>query len=378
MKIGIDARMLLDRATGIGRYTEKLIENLAEMDKENEYLILASKPLNGLAGNNPNFHLKVVEQKVFSISEQFALSKIIKSEKLDLFHAPSFVAPLSQSCPSVMTIHDLIHLRFSNLFSRKVRLYYQLVVKPAARKMKRIITDSESSKRDVVSLLGILPQQITVIPLGVEQSCRAASGRNDIDSLLKKFEIQGDFILSVGNRKPHKNFVRLIRSFNLLEKRYNIGHMLVIIVDDDPRFTEIENEIAALHLEQKVKIINDFISREDLFLLYSAADLFVLPSLYEGFGLPALEAMVCGTPVVSSSASSLPEVIGDAGILVGPYDIEEMAECMNRVLADRSLWNELRENGLARIKNFTWEETARRTLEVYKQVYQAGIETRPT
>lgn len=378
MRIGIDARMIRHRMTGIGKYTQNLVQGLARVDQQNQYIILSNEPLGELKKNNPNFHQIMISQAVFSLSEQLIIPGIIRREKLDLFHTPSFVAPLWQPCSSVMTIHDLTHLRFPNLFSKKVQWYYRLIVRPAARKMKKIITDSETSKSDILSFLNIPEERIVVIPLGVDKAYKPQRESGVTSLLLKRFQISGNYILSLGNRKPHKNFIRLVEAFNLLEKETKSGYLLVILVDNDPRYRQIEKRVEELSLGRKVKVISDFFSEEELSFLYSAADLFVLPSLYEGFGLPVLEAMACGTPVVASNTSSLPEVVGDAGILVDPYDHRKIAQAMYQVLGDRALWNRLREKGLDRAKIFTWEKTARKTLEVYNQVYQAGMETRPT
>lgn len=366
MRIGIDARMLTDQ-TGIGRYTRWLLQNLVRIDQENAYVIFTNAPLKETLALSENFDERLIASSVFSLAEQVQLPRLIAAEKLDLFHSPSFAAPRYQPCPCVMTIHDLIHLLFPQMFSRGVQAYYELVVKPAAKRTKRIITDSENSKKDIVELLSVHPGKVEVIPLGVNGNYQPHQDQEKLEALRTKLQLPTRFILFVGNRKPHKNLIRLIEAFSELEHR---DYSLVAVVDKDPRFISIEDKIKELHLEGRVTVIDEPIREGDLPVLYRAATLFVLPSLYEGFGLPVLEAMACGTPVVVANLSSLPEVVGEAGVLIDPSDTRMLVQTLDRVLGDDLLRAELSRKGLARAKLFSWEKTARRTLEVYGEVYR--------
>lgn len=369
MRIGIDGRMVLDKTTGIGQYTFNILKELAQIDKKNQYVIFSDDKLKEFVLSKDNFILKETKTKVFSISEQVVLPFLISKNKIDVFHTPSFAAPVFLPCPSVMTIHDLIHLHFPDLFSGKVRIYYEAVVKRVALKMKKIITVSESSKKDIMNWLNLDSDRVVVIHNGVSENYQPIKDENILNSVKKRFEITGKFILFVGNRKPHKNIIRLIEAFKILRNRTDCS--LLIVTDNDPRFPEPEEKVLELGLSNDVTISGP-LKNEDLPLLYSAADVFILPSLCEGFGLPALEAMACGTPLVASEASSLPEVVGNAGILIDPYNVNSIAEALERVLVDDVLREEMARKGHLQAAKFNWRDTAEKTLKVYEDIYRSS------
>ncbi|MBI4744908.1 MAG: glycosyltransferase family 4 protein [Actinobacteria bacterium] len=365
MRIGIDGRMVLDKTTGIGQYTFNILKELAQIDKKNQYIIFSDDRLKEFVSDKDNFILEKTGTKVFSVSEQVVLPFLISKNKIDVFHTPSFAAPVFLPCSSIMTIHDLIHLNFPDLFSRKVRIYYEEVVKRAALRMKKIIAVSESSKKDIIKWLNLDPDKIVVIYNGVSRIYHPTEDENTLNSVKNKFGISKRFILFVGNRKPHKNILRLIEAFKILKNKVDCS--LLIITDNDSRFTEPEEKVLELDLSNDV-IISGPVENEELPLLYSAADVFILPSLCEGFGLPALEAMSCGTPVVASETSSLPEVIGSAGILIDPYDVNSIADALEKILEDDVLRKEMIKRGYSQAAKFNWRDTAGKTLEVYENV----------
>jgi len=268
----------------------------------------------------------------------------------------------------VTTIHDLIPLIYPEVLpSRMSRIYCYLMMRAAARKSKRVIVDSGHTRKDVVKHLKIPEDKVRVIYIGVSENYHPVEDERTLSKVKARYETSERFIFYIGQWKPHKNLLRLIRAFQKLKIKTGAPHKLVIGGREDPSCQEIPALARDLDLEEDI-VFTGYIPEEDLPTLYSAAELFVLPSLYEGFGVPVLEAMACGTPVVSSNTSSLPEVAGDAAILVNPYSSEEIAGAMQEVLDDGNLRQRLVQKGLERVKLFASEETGRETLRVYEEV----------
>ncbi|OGS18427.1 MAG: hypothetical protein A3J83_01025 [Elusimicrobia bacterium RIFOXYA2_FULL_40_6] len=367
MRIGIDISTLAKHTGGINKYIVNLLKHLALIDSKNEYLLYSHKsivlqpPL-----NMPNFLMKEHKNSHRIIWMEYNLPKAVNNDAVDVIHSPCYIIPLISKAPQVLTVHDMISSIYPTNFTLKHMIIYNTLVPLSIMKAKKIITDSESTKNDLMRILRVPEKKITTIHLGVDKVFCQIKDENKLAQIRKKYSIEGKFILSVGVLEPRKNIARLIESFNLLKKQNKIEHKLVIAGGKGWFYDSVYETAKKLGLENEI-IFTGFVPDEDLPLLYNCADVFAFPSLYEGFGLPVLEAMACGVPVVASNNSSLSEISGDSAVLVNPYSIEEIAEAIKKVINNGPLRKNLIEKGLNRVKQFTWEETTRKTLAVYSE-----------
>jgi glycosyltransferase involved in cell wall biosynthesis len=367
VRIGIDARKLHD--FGIGTYIRNLLRHLARLDTGTEYVLLCrreDRPI--LATLGDNFRPVPESAGNYSVSEQLKIPLALRREGVTLFHAPHYVLPPLVSCRSVVTIHDCIHLMFPQYLPNKFALNYaRASIGMASRRAERVLTVSESSKRDILRFVNIEPAKIEVIYNAYDERFGIEPKEDDVIRVRERFQLHDEFVLYAGNVKPHKNLERLIEAFHIVRNK-GLDHLkLVMIGDEISRYTSLRRAVHRHQLHKYVRFLG-YLPEQTLAVMYRLAGLFVFPSLYEGFGLPPLEAMASGTPVVTSNVSSLPEVAGDAAVLVDPYDPEAIADGMHRVLTDESLRRELRHKGLARARQFSWEESARRVREIYGAV----------
>jgi glycosyltransferase involved in cell wall biosynthesis len=298
---------------------------------------------------------------LYGICEQVFLPRLLKKEKIDIFHAPSFACPVSVGCKVIMTIHDMIHVLFQEESSVTRRIYYRYIVRKAAENSSRIITVSESSKRDIINYLNLSPEKVVVTYNAVDEIFKKIN-EDDVDKLKERFGINGKFLLYVGNLKPHKNVKLLIESYQLLRRNANLK--LVIVGKKDLLFQKGLND----KLLEGVIFVGE-VPDELMPHFYSGADVYVSPSLYEGFGLPLIEAMACRTPVVAISTPSSDEVLDNAGYIVNENHPEELANAIYTVLLDSNLRNCLVEKGIERIKQFSWEKSVKKILEIYYKVH---------
>jgi len=289
-------------------------------------------------------------------------------EKPDVFHAPHYVLPVAVRSRSVVTIHDCIHLMFPQyLPNRAAYAYARGAMWSAARKSDRILTVSEASKRDILHFFNVSPDKIVVVYNGIDERFSIQPSIEEIARVRERFQLDHGFVLYAGTIKPHKNLVRLIEAFAALRKGEFEELKLLIIGDEISKLPALRRAVHSHKLHKHVRFLG-FLPDETLAALYRLAAVFVFPSLYEGFGLPPLEAMASGTPVVTSNVSSLPEVAGDAAILVDPYDVSSIVDGVRRVLTDPVLADELRQKGLARARDFSWERSVARTHDIYRLV----------
>ncbi len=365
----IDARYIQDHFPGIGRYTYHLIEALSRIAPEETFTALYNPALPNTRydiatlARRPNVLLKQVDVPTMSLSEQFRLPM----RNARLFHSPYFVTPYFVRVPEVLTLFDLIPLRFpSDVPSRRARFLFRVAVSLAARTAARIIAPSEATHHDLVDLLHVPSAKISVVPLAAGARF-SPQPKLEIERLRNKYSLPTRYVLHVGINKPHKNLQTLLRAWAQLDAP---DVTLVIAGAWDKRYG-IEQGAAEPAGEQegsgRVKWIHD-VWEGDLPRLYAGATAFVMPSLYEGFGLPVLEAMACGVPVVASNASSLPDVVGDAGLLFPPTDADALSSQLARLLQDAACRDDLRGKSLARAAQFSWDRTARDTLAVYERV----------
>ena len=375
-RIGIDYTSAVRQRAGIGRYTRGLIGALAEVDRTNRYQLFS-------AGRDPeakawpsNFHLRTLpltDRHLSILWQRLRVPLPVEAitGPLDLFHSPDFALPPVRRARTVLTVHDLSFMRYPECSSSALLAYLLRAVPRSVARADVILADSESTRRDLVELLHVAPERARVVYPGVEARFVPQGDAPALGAMLARYGVRRPYILGLGTLQPRKNFVRLIRAYGLLRNRRDLPHQMVIGGGKGWLYEEIGETIAELGLEDHVRLIG-FVADDDLPALYSAADIFAFPSLYEGFGLPVLEAMGCGTPVVTSTASSLPEVAGDAAILVDPHDVEALAEALGRLVDDDGLRNDLRLRGFERARRYTWRDAAVRLLGVYTHVLGNG------
>jgi glycosyltransferase involved in cell wall biosynthesis len=283
---------------------------------------------------------------------------------VDIFHSTDFVLPPVRGARTILTVHDLTFMRLPQCAEAGLRAYLNKVVPRSIERADLVLADSQSTKNDLIELLGVSPDRIEVVYAGVERRFRPMEGEIALQRVKKRYGLDFPFILSLGTLEPRKNFSGLIEAYALMK---NKELKLVIVGGKGWLNDEIFARVEELGLSGQV-IFPGFVADEDLPALYNLAELFVFPSLYEGFGLPPLEAMACGTPVVTSDRPSLPEVVGEAGLMVEATDSQELAEAMERVLMDENLRREMREKGLKQAVKFTWEAAAGKLLDVYRRL----------
>jgi len=367
VRIGIDARKLHD--FGIGTYIRNLLRQLARLDRETEYVVFCRpEDREALTSLGENFRPVTERSANYSVAEQLAIPLALRREGVTLFHAPHYVLPPLVRCRSVVTIHDCIHLMFPQYLPSRLALQYaRTSIALAARRAARVMTVSESSKRDILRFVDVKPEKIDVIYNAYDERFTVEPREEDVLRVRERYQLHDEFVLYAGNVKPHKNLERLIDAFDLVRKR-GLDHLkLVMIGDDISKYTALRRAVHQHQLHKFVRFLG-YLPEETLAVMYRLAGVFVFPSLYEGFGLPPLEAMASGTPVVTSNVSSLPEVAGDAAVLVDPYDAQAIADGIYRVLTDETLRRDLRKKGVARAGMFSWETSVRRVYKIYMQV----------
>jgi glycosyltransferase involved in cell wall biosynthesis len=365
MRIAIDARKLHD--FGIGTYIRNLVQALSTLDPATEYVLFARPgDLQELAATGANVRGVAETARPYSLGEQLRLPLAVRRARVDLFHAPHYVLPPLVPGRAVVTIHDCIHLRFPQyLPSRAAWLYAHMMIRVAARRATRILTVSEASKRDILHYTGVRDEKVVVVHNGIDARFTTAPDEEALDRVRLRFDLSHPFVLYVGNVKPHKNLERLIDAFALARVGAPDDLKLVVIGDEISKYPGLRQSVHRHRLDKHVRFFG-FQPAATLVAFYRLARAFVFPSLYEGFGLPPLEAMANQTPVVTSNVSSLPEVVGDAALLVDPYDSQSIAEGIRRAVTDEPLRRELIARGQRRVQAFSWQEAATRTLQVYR------------
>lgn len=371
MRIAIDVRKLHD--FGIGTYVRHLVEQLAQLDHETEYVLLCKRDDLELPERlGPNFRAVADASGQYSVREQLSIPANLLRTSPQLFHSPHYVLPALTPCPSIVTIHDCIHLVFPQyLQGRIARMYARAAFWNAVHRASRILTVSETSKNDILRFFPIPPEKVTVIYNAIADRFYHEPPVEEVAQVRERYQLDDRFVMYAGNVKPHKNLERLIDAFVLLHNTAGYDDLKLLITGSEiSKYATLRRAVHRYNLHKHVRFLG-YQSEQTLAVLYRLADVFVFPSLYEGFGLPPLEAMASGTPVVVSNASSLPEVVGDAGVLVNPYDVTSIADGIRRVLDDSALRQELGTRGLARARSFSWKESVKRTHDIYQEIVQA-------
>ena len=360
--VAIDARWL---AGGIGTYTDNLVSHVGQISQALEFRAIA-RGADAVRLRKFCSRVTVVDVPIYTVQEQFLIPRAAKG--CDLLHVPHFNVPLLHRRRLVVSIMDVIHLQSPEYRDKlSSRLYARPMLNVAARKADHIITVSNFSKAQIMETLGTPASKISVIHCGVGTQFRQNGNHKESGEVARALGTDRPFLIYVGNLKPHKNVMTLLRAFAHLHHRKTLAHSLVIIGDDARWKRSILEECSRLGISNSTILI-PYVSPELLPKLYAAADLSVMPSTAEGFGLPVLEAMACGTPVVCSTAASLPEIAGDAALFFDPASHEELAERIELLLRSDECRAVLRHKGLQRAKQFTWTDFARKHVELYRQL----------
>jgi glycosyltransferase involved in cell wall biosynthesis len=355
MKIAFDGTVLHGHKSGVGYYCEDLLKAMLAVNDDDQFVVFSHRPLTlDFGKSNPN--LQFTNSRHFPIRAFYLhalLPKILNRVQPDLCHYTNFLAPVSDDRPYVVTIHDMGLEVLRHCHPLAKRLYTKSLIPHVARKAKLVITNSEYSKWEIVRHLGISQDRIRVTPLAAAPEFAPAPRRS----------LSRPYFLYVGNLEPRKNLERLIEAFARMPQK---DHELVIVGNHWYRGETVQEKARALGLNGRVKFPG-YVPREDLPGWFSNATAFVYPSLLEGFGLPVIEAMACGAPVITSDNSGMKEIAGDAAILIDPLDVRDMTEALTRVAEDESLRAQMSVRGLSRAAQFSWESTARSTLDVYHE-----------
>jgi len=383
MRIAINGYFLHQPATGSGQHLYYLLEGLDAVDDSNHYLVLSPRLTESRVVRMPHLghHFQVKEfvgtsgrlgMRLGKIWwEQWELSRVCAAARVDLLHSPYFASPLRPSTPTVVTIHDVIPLILPDYRRAPHVRIYMALVSAAAKRADAVITVSRASKLDIVRTLGIPENRVHVIYNAADRGLMPAANERELEAMRETHGIAGDFLLYFGGFDARKNVERILRAFHAARSSFQKAYQLVLAgsmnLVGHPLYPDPRPLIQKLGLQKEV-VLTGKVSEEDKPLLYSGATAFLFPSLYEGFGMPVLEAMACGTPVITSNTSSLPEVAGDAALLVDPTSIDAIAEAMVRLTNDPNLRQELSRKGRQRAGQFSWEASAIQTLDIYQKV----------
>lgn len=376
MRIGLDARYIYDHFPGIGRYVYNLVAALGELEHGHTLVVCYDPALPNSRYDLDrlrrfaNIELLPINAPPFSLREQVQVPLMARQQRLDLLHSTYFIKPVvGLPCPNVLTVYDLIGRRFPRLLPLRARLLFSVAMRLALSTSQQVITNSKSASDDLRLYYRLRRDRITVTPLGVDRRFNPQPP-TAIDAVRAKYNLPARYVLYLGANKPHKNLERLIRAWErLLELSLDVrlgAVQLVVAGHYDPRYPEAQQLVQEKGLHAKVRFMPN-VAEADLPALYSGAEVFAFPSYYEGFGLPPLEAMACGTPVLCAYASSLPEVVGDAAITIDPFNTIEMAQELKRLTSNPGLRAQLRHAGLLRARQFSWRRTALETLAVYER-----------
>ena len=369
MRIAIDAHSI---GTGLGgneSYATNLIEALAEIDQTNRYTLYVTRKeaVDRFTNRWPNFSVRSTLPHTPIVRIPLILSAELRRQPVDVLHV-QFTAPPFSPCPVVVSIHDLSFEHLPETFKWRSRNQLKATVRRSARAAARVIALSEHARQDIIETYGLAADHVRTIPLAASDRFHPVTDEDELKRVRQTYGIEGEYILTVGAIQPRKNLARLIAAYARLRKSRPEVNLpkLVFVGKCAWLFEETLRTIKELQVTESV-ILTGYVPENDLPALYSGALCFVYPSYFEGFGLPPLEAMKCGAPVITGNRTSLPEVVGDAGLLVDPFDVDALGAAINRLISNSELRAELTTKGLERAKLFDWRETARQTLAVYQE-----------
>ncbi|MFQ5707896.1 MAG: glycosyltransferase family 4 protein [bacterium] len=369
MHIVIDAHLAVKQIDGVARYLNGLLTELPKVDPAIRYTILSlpseASSLPEAIFANPNVQRVEINVDGLSPRQHLMMRGLLQELQADLYHHPQFDLPVGIGVPSVVTIHDLKYLAHPQFLKKKSRLkslYIKKSLQHSLKAARQIIAVSKNTLHDLEKLFSFDKEKVSVIHHGVRKSSR----RRADDKIVPPGMMANDFVLFVGTRRPHKNLVGLIEACHILRNRYRLAVDLVVAGKAYADYSEPEKTVRDLGMESHTHFL-DFVPDRDLTALYRSARVVALVSFFEGFGLPLLEAMSYGTPVIGSNTTSIPEVIGDAGLLANPDDPNDIAQKIYQIISDEATAQKLSRAGLQRCKQFTWKSVAKSTLNVYNK-----------
>ena len=380
MRIGIEAqRLFRPHKHGMDRVALELIKNLQIIDKENDYFIFVKPDQDtSVISNTSNFNIVEIPGGTYPIWEQYKLPKIAKEYQCNILHCTSNTAPLYTKTPLVTTLHDIIYMEESlikqltssaSLYQKFGNLYRRLIVNGVVKKSRRLITVSNFEKENITKFFDLNDNNVQAIHNGVNTNFTTKINHLQAIQVKAKYKLPNQYLLHIANKDPRKNTKRVLMAFNEFLDLSTSKFKLVMLGCKEDDLKGILNEINAIHLYNHI-VLTGYVSDEDLPVIYGLSQILLFPSLREGFGIPIIEAMACGVPVITSNTSSMPEVAGDAAHLINPNKTEEITSGIIKILSDKNFKDELIQKGLKRYKSFTWGFMARQVLDLYKQLFE--------
>ncbi len=379
MRIAIDYTAGIRQSAGVGTYVRNLVAAMLAQDEENRYTLLTSghptaaypfpsaKNVVGRSIFIPDRYLNILWYRL-----HFPLPATFFSGSADIYHGPDFVLPpLNNDIRKVVTVHDLAFLEHPEYAVPALAAYLKRVVPDALARADLVAAVSSEVARTLITHFQVAREKLTVVPNGVSPHFKRITDPLLLGATQHKFGLKHPLVLAVGTLEPRKNHMGLIKAFHQAQKQKNGPAMLAIAGGHGWLYEETQELVTTLHLEKKVRFLGR-VTELELITLYSMADVFAFPSFFEGFGIPPLEAMACGAPVITSHTSSLPEVVGDAALLVDPYDTAALANAIISLLENETLREELRQKGYLRASHYTWAGAARKMLAGYQKLYTGG------
>ncbi len=372
MRIAFDVRKLND--FGIGTYIRNLVQHLAALTKEEEFYLISHEQERAELGELPeNFRFLTDPTNESILWNDLVLPHLLRKRQIQLLHTPHYREPRFLPCKSVITVHDCVHILFPNYASsRGAYEKAKKATRRAIRNCSRIIAVSEATRRDLVRLFGVPEEKVTVVYNGIDELAVAHTTPEEERQVLERYQIQDPFLLYAGNIRPHKNVARLIEAFSVLKSELREDERwkslkLMIIGDELSKHQFLRRTVVRSGVQHDVRFLG-FVPYETLRVFYKSAQIFVFPSLHEGFGLPPLEAMANGTPVVTSNVSSLPEILGDAALLVNPENVFEISKGIRHLLYDLHLRSALIQKGYQQVRLYSWRKAAEAILKTYQSI----------
>ncbi len=364
--IAIDARKVRD--FGIGTYVRNLIRELAEIDRENTYLVITGPAARDAFRELPeNFHVTSQRSPVYTVRELFTLSWSLLRLKVDLYHATHYVLPLIVPCRAVVTIHDIIHLLYPEFLPNRLAfIYAERMVRRSLQRRNRILSVSRNTTADLMSYYQVDGEKIEVVYNGIEDLYRQRLPTEELERWMRNLSLERPYLLFVGNPKPHKNLDNVVKAYARAVKMHDFPHKLVCVGDREGLEFKIRQRAAQLDISDRILLLAH-VAQEALPPIYQGAAASLYPTLYEGFGLPVVEAMASGVPVITSNTSALKEIAAGYSDLVNPLDLDSMASAIVRVVSDADHRKSLRKLGSRRADDFRWRQAAEKTLEIYHQ-----------
>jgi len=371
LHIAIDAHSVGAGLGGNETYATNLIEALADIDSVNRYTLYVTKKeaVERFANRWPNVHLRLTLPHTPLVRIPLTLTVELRRRPVDILHV-QYTSPPFTPCPVVNTIHDLSFEHLPETFKRRSWRQMRLTIRRSAQSAAHILTDCDFARDDILKTYGIAPERVTAVPLAAAVRFSPVRDERELDRVRNKYGINGKYILTVGSIQPRKNIPRLIRAYSMLCSERNLEPLPKLVVVGKRGWLYEDTLATAESSTVRDRIIlTGYVDDKDLPALYSAASCFVYPSYFEGFGIPPLEAMRCGTPTITGDRTCFPEIIGDAGLMVDPFDEQAIKLGIVRVLTEQTLRDELIEKGLERANSYDWLKTARQTLDVYESVH---------